>query len=72
MRLKDDIKSVWLSIDSNGQERMWTQKPQRNLKIMDNQWWYGGEVMFLPDRTIEKLLGYKLRWEDECVEYFGD
>jgi len=60
---------ILLAIDKNNSEFAFSEKPWRN----DYTWIWPlrSDRLRLPAGTIEKLIGRKLTWEDEPVEYEG-
>ncbi len=57
---------AFVAIDKDGAEAIYQDKPMRK----NNQWTYlcGEETVYVPEGSIEKLIGKKLTWEDEPVE----
>ena len=57
---------AWVAVDKDGTEAIFERKPQRT--IIDSWEPTERDWIILEDGSIEKLLGYKLTWEDEPVE----
>ena len=74
------MANCWLAVDSDGSEAIFDAKPIRNkeffidldLKELAKVWVlediYDYNDVAVPKGSIEKLIGYKLTWEDEPVE----
>ena len=60
----------YLAVDANGDEYKYNTKPMRHntLGMFTN---YRCKIVRLRNGTIEKLIGRKLTWEDEPVEFQG-
>ena len=62
------MSNVWLAVDKDGSELIFgEEKPIRER----NQWTDREDLYFwvqVPQGTIEKLIGYKLTWNDEPIE----
>ncbi len=61
---------AWVAVDIDGSEYMYNYKPVRILKYKN---WYNRGVcnakhIKLPKGTIEKLLGVKLSWDNDCIK----
>jgi len=65
---------VWLAVDEDGAECVFECIPvlvePEPLEWVTSE--IGSQYLLLPQGTIEKLIGRKLTWEDEPVEYRGD
>ena len=61
---------AWLSVDKNGDEIIWTSKPERSDRCGGE--WVANEHcfswFFLPKGSIKKLIGRELSWSSEPVE----
>lgn len=61
---------AWLVVNRNGDEFIFEAKPKRNNT---SQIWQlrschsNYSVIYLKKGTIEKIVGYKMTWEDEPV-----
>lgn len=61
---------AWLVVNGNGDEFIFEAKPKRNNT---SQIWQlrschsNYSVIYLKKGTIEKIVGYKMTWEDEPV-----
>jgi hypothetical protein len=55
---------IWLAVDKNGKEYVYSKKPIRDVVM----WLSSEDCVELPEGFIEKLIGKKLKWEDEAVE----
>jgi len=65
---------VWLAVDEDGNEVIWDSKPFRYQPTISNYHEWSsetGEWIILPSGTIEKIIGRKLTFADEPVEYRG-
>jgi len=62
---------VWLAVDEDGTEAAFDTEFTCRLELPDGRgfWQTWGSEIDLPKGTIEKLIGRKLTWEDEPVEY---
>ena len=60
---------MFYSVDENGDEFEWNFKPERWGD--DGEWMMKqfGHYAELTAGTIEKIIGKKLTWEDEAVEF---
>jgi hypothetical protein len=61
---------AWVAVDIDGSEYMYNYKPVRILKYKN---WYNRTVcnakhIKLPKGTIEKLIGIKLTWDNDCIK----
>lgn len=59
--------SRWLAVDQDGEEWIYDILPERK----HNAWGidrYMNNAMFIPQGTIEKIIGRALTWEDEPIE----
>lgn len=61
---------AYVAVNKDGIEKIFEEKPFRN-----NEEYWGGETsftpyeaVFIPNGTIEKLIGRQLTWQDEPVE----
>jgi len=61
--------SVWLAVDKDGRESLFVNCPERVFSVWDID--NTNQFVDVPSGTIEKLIGRKLTWEDEPVEYEG-
>ena len=63
---------VWITVDKDGTECVFTHKPKRGIK--SGEWLiatydtYGSTFIELPKGSIEKLIGKELTWNDEPVK----
>lgn len=57
----------WLAVDKNEREYIYDLYHERGKSKFDPEGYF--YCIGLPKGTIEKLIGYKLTWEDEPVEY---
>lgn len=57
---------MWLAVDKDGEEFIYSSRPSRRSII----WAHGGGSSYLnvPKGTIERLLNYPLTWDDEAEE----
>lgn len=60
---------AWVAVDKDGSEWMYDKKPYRARD--EDVWVVDENVSSRPilRGLIEELIGYKLTWEDEPVEY---
>ena len=62
----------WLAVDGRKQnnEFIYDTKPKRVTegKPRYHHWRCDSDVVFVPDGTIEKIIGHKLTWLDDPVE----
>ena len=66
---------IWLAVDEDGTEYVYTEKPERSLfrDKGDRRWGFdlllSGEAVSLPlpSGTIKKIIGRKLTWKDKPV-----
>ena len=69
---KSGIDNIWLCVDENGAEKMFSNKnpygdgPMRGRKTWQHKY---ATLIYLPTGTIEKLIGYDLTWDDEPFVY---
>lgn len=56
---------AWLAVDKDGDEYIYSSKPDRYEIVFTNYKKYAQ----LPKGSIEKLIGKKLTWDDEPVEF---
>lgn len=62
------MTQIWLAVDKDGDEAVFSIAPTRN-NIIYGKWSCEGQRWIdLPLCTIEKILGRKLTWADEAVE----
>ena len=57
---------AWLTVDSNGNEKIWRLKPMRNKTMWSG--FMNTDIVTLPAGSIEKLTGKVLTWSDEPIE----
>ena len=59
---------AWLAVDKNGTECIFSEMPHQYLRM--NVWASDNDDdgINIPEGTIEKILGYKLTWDDEPIE----
>lgn len=59
---------AWVAVNKDGSEVILSTLPDK-LGLKDfNQWVCFGNRIFLPQGSIEKLIGRSLTWNDEPVE----
>lgn len=59
---------AWIAVNKDGSEVILSTPPDK-LGLKDfNQWVCFGNRIFLPQGSIEKLIGRSLTWNDEPVE----
>lgn len=59
---------AWVAVNKDGSEVILSTLPDK-LGLNDfNQWVCFGNRIFLPQGSIEKLIGRSLTWNDEPVE----
>ncbi len=68
---------AWVSIDKNGDEYIFQEKPVREETVWDiakypYDYYHDDSCIELPKGSIKKLIGKELSWEDDCVELKGD
>ena len=56
---------AWLSVDADGTETISIYEMFRRSSV---DAWDVKDPIYLPEGSIEKLIGKKLSWEDEPVE----
>ncbi|MES0445028.1 MAG: fructan hydrolase [Desulfobacterales bacterium] len=59
--------SAWVAVDKDLSEWIYTGEPRRRASN-----YYSSLHVRLPKGSIEKLIGRKLKWEDEPVELSED
>lgn len=57
---------AWLAVDKDGSEVKFNYKPTR---VVDS-WWSicGDNQRYMPQGSIQKLIGRSMSWKDEPVE----
>ena len=65
---------AWVATDKDRGEFIFNDRPLRREAM--GEWWADsesatGDMVLLPDGTIEKLIGRQLTWEDEPVELYN-
>jgi hypothetical protein len=67
---------TWLVVDKDGAEIITSgdDPPKKQKHWSENIWHIShyNEVFELPKGSIERLIGRKLTWDNEPVEYEGD
>lgn len=69
------MTQIWLAVDEDGEELLFSEKPVRSFHTDQVFWVPGsdwGKILPIPTGTIEKLIGRKLTWEDEAVIVEGE
>lgn len=59
---------VWLAVDKNGDEYVYSFKPDREYYEGLGLWMSTEDNVQLPKGSIKKLIGRELTWSDEPVE----
>ena len=63
---------AWLTVDSDGSEYIYSEKPRRYKNCWDMAYdedgYPIGSMVLLPKGTIKKLIGKDLTWEDDPIE----
>ena len=58
---------AWLAVDKGGIECIYSAEPNK-YNENDPMWQTGGNFIYLPKGSIEKLTGKKLTWNDEPIK----
>ncbi len=62
---------AWLAVDVDGNEWIYDLRPERHkhYDILYCYWVTKGNQFVLPKGAIQRLIGRKLSWDDEPVEF---
>ena len=55
---------MFVAVNKNGSEYIYENEPVRT----ESYWVGNGSFMEVPKGAIKRLLGYPLKWEDDCQE----
>lgn len=62
---------AWLCVDLSGSEKVFTNRPYRDIDFWNGSYWTGNfsnKPIRLPQDSIKKLIGRELSWKDNPVE----